>query len=315
MSDFDSPWKEALDEFFEAFVEFFFPQAHADIDWSRGVEFLDTELRQVLRDAEQGRRIVDKLAKVWRKDGHEDWVLAHVEIQGDQTDEFAERMFVCHYRIFDKYQRRVATLAVLADDRPHWRPTEYSHELWGCRVQFEFPIAKLLDLASDWSRLEASDNLFAVVVMAHLKTKETRGDPLTRYHWKGKLVRSLAARGWPRQRGLAVLRLIDWFLDLPKDLELQFRDDMIALQKEGHMPYVTSWERITKEEGRMEGRTEGRTEGLQTAIQNALDEKFGAEGQSLANEISSLADLELLQRILRAVVRAATLDEVRGLLK
>ena len=35
MADYDSPWKEALDVFFEAFLELFFPQAHADIDWNR----------------------------------------------------------------------------------------------------------------------------------------------------------------------------------------------------------------------------------------------------------------------------------------
>ena len=40
MSDYDSPWKEALDVFFEAFLELFIPEAHADIDWSRQCESL-----------------------------------------------------------------------------------------------------------------------------------------------------------------------------------------------------------------------------------------------------------------------------------
>ncbi|NJN68756.1 MAG: transposase, partial [Chloroflexaceae bacterium] len=30
--DYDSPWKEALETFFEAFMAFFHPQAHAEID-------------------------------------------------------------------------------------------------------------------------------------------------------------------------------------------------------------------------------------------------------------------------------------------
>lgn len=62
--EFDSPWKEILEAYFEEFMLFFFPTAHADIDWSRGVEFLDKELQQVVRDAELGRRYADKLAKV-----------------------------------------------------------------------------------------------------------------------------------------------------------------------------------------------------------------------------------------------------------
>jgi hypothetical protein len=36
MADFDSPWKEAIDFFFEPFLELFFPHSHAEIDWTRG---------------------------------------------------------------------------------------------------------------------------------------------------------------------------------------------------------------------------------------------------------------------------------------
>ena len=56
MSDFDSPWKEILDSYFELFLAFFFPHAHRDIDWSRGYEILDTELQQLVREAEVGER-------------------------------------------------------------------------------------------------------------------------------------------------------------------------------------------------------------------------------------------------------------------
>lgn len=42
--DFDSPWKDELEWYFEEFMAFFFPQAHADINWNHGYEFLDKEL-------------------------------------------------------------------------------------------------------------------------------------------------------------------------------------------------------------------------------------------------------------------------------
>ncbi|NGZ07526.1 MAG: DUF4351 domain-containing protein, partial [Magnetococcales bacterium] len=38
------------------------------------------------------------LVKVWLLDGHELWVLIHVEIQGNRDSDFAERMFTCQYR-------------------------------------------------------------------------------------------------------------------------------------------------------------------------------------------------------------------------
>jgi hypothetical protein len=34
--DFDSPWKEFLDAYLPDIMAFFFRDAHADIDWSRG---------------------------------------------------------------------------------------------------------------------------------------------------------------------------------------------------------------------------------------------------------------------------------------
>ena len=34
MTDYDSPWKEALDVYFRAFLAFFYPLIHDDIDWS-----------------------------------------------------------------------------------------------------------------------------------------------------------------------------------------------------------------------------------------------------------------------------------------
>jgi hypothetical protein len=61
-SDYDSPWKEALDLYFESFMAFCFPAIHRDINWSRGYESLDTELQEVVRDAETGRRLADKLS-------------------------------------------------------------------------------------------------------------------------------------------------------------------------------------------------------------------------------------------------------------
>jgi hypothetical protein len=39
--DFDSPWKDALHLYLSAFLDFFFPDIFADIDWARGYQALD----------------------------------------------------------------------------------------------------------------------------------------------------------------------------------------------------------------------------------------------------------------------------------
>lgn len=166
-ADYGNPWKEILTQYFPEFMAFFFPAAHADIDWRHPPEFLDKELRQAVREAEIGDRRVDQLTKVFRRGGEEAWVLVHVEVQGQVESKFAERMYVYHYRLFDRYHRQVASLAVLIDDVVGWRPQAFGYELWGCEVGIRFPTVKLLDYRQRWQELEQDRNPFAVVVMAH----------------------------------------------------------------------------------------------------------------------------------------------------
>jgi len=104
-------------------------------------------------------------------------------------------MYTYNYRLFDRYNRRVASLAVLGDDNPVWRPSEFGYTLFGCRASLEFPTVKLLDYAPRWEELAASRNPFAVVVLAHLKTLATHRDAPERLRWKLNLIRSLYEGG------------------------------------------------------------------------------------------------------------------------
>ena len=94
-------------------------------------------------------------------------------MQGEPETAFAERLYTYHYKIRDRYQVPVASLAVLADTDQRFRPQQFSTALWDCRVDFRFPMVKLLDYAEPerWAELEASDNVFALVVMAQIRAK------------------------------------------------------------------------------------------------------------------------------------------------
>ena len=110
---YDAAWKEAIQDFFEDFMAFFFRAAHAEIDWGRAPEFLDKELQQITRDAEVGLRVADVLVKVWLKTGEERWVAIHVEVQGRREGNFTERMYVYNFRTYDRHRVRVASLAIV----------------------------------------------------------------------------------------------------------------------------------------------------------------------------------------------------------
>ncbi len=93
----------------------------------------------------------------------------------------------------------VVSLAVLGDESKAWRPDRYDWDHCGCRMSLHFPMVKLVDYLQRWTELETSTNPFAIMVMAHLKTKETHGDSANRLRWKTTLVRDLYQRGFERQ--------------------------------------------------------------------------------------------------------------------
>ncbi|HEY9621934.1 MAG TPA: hypothetical protein V6C78_16375 [Crinalium sp.] len=184
----------------------------------------------------------------------------------------------------DRYNHSVASLAVLGDERSSWRPDGFQTELWGCNTTFQFPIVKLLDYGQKWQALEEENNLFATVVMAHLKSQETRGDSQQRKVWKFNLTRRLYERGYERQDILNLYRFIDWLMQLPEDLELEFRRDLEQLEQEGQMPYISSIEQTARQEGKRE------------EVESLLEAKFGEVDPELLATIGQLMQLPATER-------------------
>lgn len=311
MFDFDTAWKEAIDAYFEPFMAFFFAEAHHEIDWPRGFEMLDKELQQITPESEQGRRIADKLVKVWRNNGRDEWVLVHVEFQSQPESEFAERMYVYNYRLFDRYNRKVASFAILGDNRSGWRPNQFGYELWGTKVGMQFATAKLIDYAAREASLESDTNPFAVVVLAHLKTLESARDDEARRRSQVQLVKGLYERGLRAEQIRQLYGLIDVMMGLPKPLALLAWKEIQNFEKEKNMPLISTAERVGREEGLAEGLAKGREEGLLAGIKVALELKFAAAGLALLPEIRKLDDVELLQKTLEAVKMVESPEDLR----
>jgi hypothetical protein len=303
MTDYDSPWKEALDVYFEPFMAFFFPEAYGDIDWRRDYEPLDKELQQIVREGELGRRLVDKLVKVWLKSGQEQWILVHVEVQTAEEADFAKRMYVYNYRLFDRYNREVVSLAVLGDENPMWRPEKFGYSRWGFQTGIQFPTVKLLDYDARLEALEYELNPFATVVLAHLKTLQTRRDETERHAWKIRLIKGLYERGLSATDVRYLFRFIDWMMDLPAGLEDKLWTEVMQLEKEKQMPYIGTPERVERRWGLVEGLTRG--------IEVALKLRFHEDGLRLMPEIREIHDQQKLEAILDSVETAASPDDLR----
>ncbi len=69
------------------------------------------------------------------------------------------------------------------------------------------------------------------------------------------------------------------------------------------MPYITSFERS--------GMEKGEREGLQKAIATVLATRFGTAGKRLMPRVRKIGDVEELHALIKAIVSAENLQEIR----
>lgn len=99
----DTLWKGIIEDLFDDFLFYFYPDwAKNEVDFEKPFEFLDKELSELYPNQKGKNRRADKLVKVFTKSGAEQWILVHVEVQGYEDSNFAERMFTYFYRIRDR---------------------------------------------------------------------------------------------------------------------------------------------------------------------------------------------------------------------
>ena len=120
---FDEAWKKVIERFFPQFLLFFAPKLYEDVDFSKPFTFLDKEMQQLSKKGLKRSKFVDKLVKIFLKNGNEQWFLVHVEVQGDEDAGFSLRMFRYFYRIFDRYGKPIVSMAVVTGPA-NWKPHE-----------------------------------------------------------------------------------------------------------------------------------------------------------------------------------------------
>jgi hypothetical protein len=317
----DSVWKEALDACFEPFLRFFFPAIHPAVDWGEKHAFLDKELQRLTPPGARGRRYADKLVQVRLRGEETTLLLVHVEVQGKLRKHFARRLFFLNCRISERYGLPVVTLVVLTGPGGKAR---ISHELdlWGFELRFTAAAVRLHDYRGKEPELELERNPFALIVLAHLRRWKARTHR-SRLEAKIGLVRLLHEREYNREEIVHLFRFIDWLIRVPDELEREFAIWFTTYQEERAMPYVTSIERLAREEGRQEGRQEGREEGrwegleegLLEAVQTALELRFGRESLSLLERIRPGTGALELRRLKDAVIAAGTREELEALFR
>ncbi|MEZ6140807.1 MAG: hypothetical protein R3B84_09570 [Zavarzinella sp.] len=221
--EFDSPWKETLENFLPDIFEILFPQWYPTFDWDAGFRSLDTELRTLLPDSDVGMVRADALFEVGSLLSPTEPVVLfiHFEVQAQRDDRFPERMFDYYCRIRQKYGKNVCSFAILADDDPRWRSEPYDVSVCGTRSYFEFNLVKLLDYADRLDELTAHRSPVGLIVAASIHSLITHGNAQLRFQDKCRLLRQMIQRKLSSDEVWEIMRLLDWLLKLP--LQLFFR--------------------------------------------------------------------------------------------
>jgi hypothetical protein len=205
----DILWKGMLEEVFDDLLRFVFPNADRVFDMKRGFEFLDKELGEMYPepDKKSDTKFVDKLVKVFQRNGIEEWVLCHVEVQGTNDKEFAKRMFKYYARIFDRFDRPMTAIAIFTGKDGKKMPDIYVQKYMGAELNYKYNTLCILDY--DDRRLAAMKNPFALVMLAAKKAL-LKGENLDEALLKQKLsiANLLIKRGYSQEKTNAILTFL-----------------------------------------------------------------------------------------------------------
>ncbi|MBF0438535.1 MAG: hypothetical protein HQL93_05370 [Magnetococcales bacterium] len=228
-------------------------------------------------------------------------ILIHVEIQGDRDSEFPERMYICRHRAYERYRKPVVGLAILADEEPGWRVSEYRLEMFGSEVIYRFNTVKLLDYLKRLPELEASDNPFAIVTLAHLRAKQTKNRMEERYQHRWYITRSLLKHGFSHQEIIDLNKFIEWILSLPPKDEKRFWEELSNCEEGQKMPYITNADRVKIQFGEQKGKAE--------MLLDLLQDRFGLVPEPIQKQVVS-ADLNDINIWARKIFKADSLQAI-----
>jgi len=215
--------------------------------------------------------------------------LIHIEIQSHYDVKFEKRMYTYNYRATDLYDKFVVSLAILGDTNPTWRPNSYDKAMLGCELRLKFPTVKLIDYEPLWNELESNNNPFAIITMAHLRTKTTTNKFTEREEWKWKLIRGLYERGLTKEDVVKLFKIIDKMMTLPKPLQSALVAKINRFEEERKMPLISPTEELAMERGKQE------------LIIRQLNRRVGQIQASLIKQVQSL-DVEQLELLGEALL-------------
>lgn len=248
----DEKWKSLISKYLKDFLSFFMSDLYKEVDFSKGYEFLDGELNKIKIKSKSKNRRSDRLIKIYLKDGTEQYLLVHIEIQGYYEENFSDRMFTYYYRISDLHKtRNITAISIYTEDIKDFKPNKFENNIFGTKILYEYNTYKVLEQKEN--ELKKTSNIFSFIILAVLYSLKSKNNQKRKLNFKIELMKILISKNYSEEDILELFEFINLFLSFSSEkYDNLFYEELEKMPKTKEKDILNSFEKFMLKKGKKE---------------------------------------------------------------
>ncbi|SFG14336.1 transposase [Sporolactobacillus nakayamae] len=274
--DHDRRFKVLLHEFFDEFLEAFFPKIYQALDLSEK-KFLSEELFADMVEGDKKR--ADVIAETKLKSKKDVILIVHLEAQNYYQEDFSERMYLYYCMIYLKFRKPVLPIAIFSYDGVRDESDEFVVKVPHLMVVSVFHFLKLELSRMNWRKFMNSNNPAAAALMSRMNYSKRE-----RVQVRLAFIRQMINMHLGEARESMINGFFETYLQLDKEEVDQLTNQAKKLPEE-IQEEVLKWPNSTYDRGKQEGIEQGERKAKEQVARKLLQ-----KGMSHA-EISELTGL------------------------
>jgi hypothetical protein len=232
---------------------------------------------------------MDLLASVKLKHGGEEFVLCHLELQGEAGGDLPLRMYKYKEAIHLLYDKEPAGIAVITTRRPGGEKTAYRSNVYGVKASYEYKNYSVPDIPD--GELLSGENRIGLILYAAKCAGESGSDERKKFGYLRQISGMWNERGWEPEDKRLILLTVDYLLRLKDEglkdayashlrhLEMKEGDkemyqSMIeeVARKEYREMYQSMIEEVAMKEAMEKGMEKGLEKGMEKGLKKGKQE-------------------------------------------